>query len=341
MNMFSQHAHFNRGIGHLAWLGISVLAIVFHTAADAAPRATDNPANNPKAIVEALIGRDFRDMSRYTGGNELFEYKPIFESYPAYDIEKLKDSSGKTITREATPTFGKCTQEMLVKDIKVTKVQYAQDPTKSVNQPKSVPYEVYVTVQAEVLALRLFNPDKIPADRACSWLGLEVKNTKTGKREAYFDNADDGDALLKMMKQFGAIHGDYVLIDPHRREWSYGINLLLPKSGKGLGRHYDNTLPIGQRKYVDAVEPLWLVQDPYPPPAIYLETVFKKTLKDFHLAHDMAFKYCQKAIERETGVSPSKPDFDHHACGVGSGTQTELDLARRFDLRLQTLRRIK
>jgi hypothetical protein len=61
-------------------------------------------------------------------------------------------------------TFGRCTQEMLVKDIKVTKVEYAQDPTVPVNQPSAMSYEVYVTVEAEVLALRLFNPDKIPAD---------------------------------------------------------------------------------------------------------------------------------------------------------------------------------
>ncbi len=214
-------------------------------------------------------------MSRYTGGHELFEYKPIFESYPAYDIERLKAPAGETTTREATPTFGKCTQEMLVKDIKVTKVQYAQDPTTPVDQPKAIPYEVYVTVEAEVLALRLFNPDKIPADRRCSWLGLEVKNTQTGKREAYLDNADDSDALLTMMKQFGVMHGDYVVIDPHRRQWSYGITLFLPRSGKGQHRHYDREL----RKYVDATEPRWLIQEAFPPPAIYLAASIVQAVK--------------------------------------------------------------
>jgi hypothetical protein len=235
------------------------------------------------------------------------------------------------------PTFGKCTQEMLVKDIKVTKVQYAQDPTTPVNQPKALPYEVYVTVEAEVLALRLFNPDKIPADRRCSWLGLEVKNAQTGKREAYLDNADDGDALLKMMKQFGTMQGDYVVIDPHRRQWSYGISLFLPRSGKGQHRHYDYE----QRKYVDAVEPRWLIQDPFPPQAIYLGTLVAKAVRDLDHARGMALGYCQKAIELETGVRPKQPDFKHRACGAGSNVPTELDLARRFDTRLEILRKIK
>jgi hypothetical protein len=317
--------------------GIAVAAIAFHAAAGAAPQANDNPANEPKAIVKTLIGRDFRNMPRYTGGNELFEYKSIFESYSSYDIEQLKTPVGGTTTREATPTFGKCTQEMLVKDIKVTEVQYAQDPTTPVNQPKAMPYEVYVTVEAEVLALRLFNSDKIPADRRCSWLGLEVKNTKTGKREAYLDNADDSDALLKMMKQFGTMHGDYVVIDPHRRQWSYGISLLLPRSGKDQHRHYDHE----QRKYVDATEPRWLIQDPFPPQAVYLGAAITDALDTIQNYQELARRYCRIEIERVTGKRPPQVDFQHPACATRSIGQTDLDIARRFDKRLEILRKIK
>lgn len=322
---------------HRVWHGLAIVAIAFHVAASAAPPANDSPANDPKAIAEAFIGRDFKDMPRYTGGHELFEYKSIFESYPPYDIEQLKVPSGKTTTREATPTFGKCTQEMLVKDIKVTKVEYAQDPTTPVSQPSAMSYEVYVTVEAEVLALRLFNPDKIPADRRCSWLGLEVKNAQTGKREAYLDNADDSDALLTMMKQFGVMHGDYVVIDPHRRRWSYGITLFLPRSGKGQHRHYDHE----QRKYVDATQPRWLIQDPFPPKAVYIGTVVENTAKDLDEARGAALRYCEKAIELEAKLRPRQPDFNHPACGAGSNVPTELDLARRFDARLEILRKIE
>lgn len=320
-----------------AWHGIAIAAITFHAVVNAAPQANESPANEPKAIVEALIGRDFRDMSRYTGGNELFEYKSIFESYPPYDIEQLKVPVGKATTREATPTFGKCTQEMLVKDIKVTKVQYAQDPTIPVSQTSAMSYEVYVTVEAEVLALRLFNPDKIPADRRCSWLGLEVKNAQTGKREAYLDNADDSNALLKMMKQFGMVRGDYVVIDPHRRQWSYGISLFLPRSGKGQYRHYDHE----QRKYVDALEPRWLIQDPFPPRAIYLRAAITRVVKGVEHNQGLARGYCRMAIEQETGQRPQQPDMKHPTCGVPSGAPGFLDIARRFDSDLEVLRKIK
>jgi hypothetical protein len=320
-----------------AWCGIAIAAITFHTTGSAAPQANDSPANDPKAIVEAFIGRDFRGMSRYTGGHELFEYKSIFESYPPYDLEQLKVPSGKTTTREATPTFGKCTQEMLVKDIKVTKVEYAQDPTTSVSQPSAMSYEVYVTVEAEVLALRLFNPDKIPADRRCSWLDLEVKNTQTGKREAYLDNADDSDALLKMMKQFGTTHGDYVVIDPHRRQWSYGISLLLPRSGKDQRRHYDHE----QRKYLDATEPRWLIQEPFPPQAVYLGAAITDALDTIENYQELARRYCRIEIERVTGKRPPQVDFQHPACAIHSIGQADLDIARRFDKRLEILRKIK
>jgi hypothetical protein len=322
---------------HRAWHAIAAAAITFHATASAAPKADDSPANDPKAIVEALIGRDFRGMSRYTGGHELFEYKSVFESYPAYDIEQLKVPSGETTTREATPTFGKCTQEMLVKDIKVTKVEYAQDPTAPVNQPSAVPYEVYVTVEAEVLALRLFNPDKIPPDRRCSWLGLEVKNTQTGKREAYLDNADDGDALLKMMKQFGTMQGDYVVIDSHRRQWSYGISLFLPRSGRGQHRHYDYEL----RKYVDATEPRWLIQDPFPPRAVYLGASITQVLKGLEHARGMARGSCRIAIEQEVKQRIRQPDMKHPSCGAGSGAADYLENARYFDAQLKILRQIK
>lgn len=322
---------------HRARHCIAVAAIAFYAAVGAAPQTNDNPANDPKAIVEALVGRDFRDMSRYTGGHELFEYKSIFESYPPYDIEQLKVPSGKTTTREATPTFGKCTQEMLVRDIKVTKVQYAQDPTTPVNQPRAMSYEVYVAVEAEVLALRLFNPDKIPDDRRCSWLGLEVKNTKTGKREAYFDNADDSTALLKMMKQFGTIQGDYVVIDPNRRQWSYGISLFLPRIGKGQRRHYDHE----QRKYVDATEPRWWIQEPFPPQAIYLGVSIIQTVKRLEHAQGMARGSCRIAIEQATKQRIKQPDMKHPSCGADSSTTDYLANARYFDAQLKILRQIK
>ncbi len=321
------------------WVGYcaTIVAIVFHPTLDAAPQVNDNPVNEPKAIIEALIGRDFRDMSRYTGGQELFEYKSIFESYPPYDIEQLKIPIGNTTTREATPKFGKCTQEMLVKDIKVIKTQYAQDPTTPVTHIKELSYEAYITVEAEVLALRLFNPDNIPADRRCSWLGLEIRNTQTGKREAYLDNADDSDALLKMMKQFGTVQGDYVVIDPHRRQWSYGISLFLPRSGKNQHRHYDYE----QRKYVDAAEPRWLIQDPFPPKAVYFEAAVGRITRGVEHYEGLAQGYCRLAIERETGKKSQAIDMNHPACSAQSTSAEFLKIARRFEAQLETLRKIK
>lgn len=319
------------------WIAAATAAFTFHVAAGAAPQANDSPPNEPKAIVKALIGRDFRDMPRYTGGNELFEYKPIFESFPPYDIEQLKEPIGKTTTREATPTFGKCTQQMLVKDIKVTNVQYAQDPTTPVNQPRAMPYEVYVTVEAEVLALRLFDRGTIPADSRCSWLGLEVQNMQTGKREAYFDNADDSNALLKMMKQFGTVQGDYVVIDPHRRQWSYGITLFLPRTGKGRHRHYD----VEKRKYVDAAEPRWLIQDPFPPSAVHVDAAIARIAKGIKHNQELARGYCSMAIEKETGQQLKEPDMQNSACGVRSGAPQFLDIARRLNADLDIVRNIK
>lgn len=323
----------------LSGFAFTVLAVVGSVSARAAPPLNNSPPNEPKAIVEAVIGRDFKGGGRYTGGQELFEYYPVFESYPAYEIEVLKekDSSGKFLTREAQPTFGKCAQQMIVKEIKVSNVQYAQAPTSPVNQPINNSFEVYVTVEAEVVALRLNNLDAIPVDKRCSWLGLEVKNTQTGKLESYFDNVDDDKALLKMMKQFGTVQGKYVVIDAHRRHWSYGINLLLPRSGKGQKRHYD----MANRKYVDAVQPRWLIQDPYPPEGVYLGAAIADILPRFEVALSLAQRSCMNVIQKSTGKITRSPDFELPVCKTDKSVQSYLETMRHEDDRLEVLRKIK
>ena len=313
-----------------------VWGAAFHITVSAAPPPNDSPPNDPKAIVEALIGRDYKGGPRYTGGQESFEYKPIFESYPAYEVERLVSPSGQPFTRENPPTFGRCAQQMIVKDIKVTNVQYAQDPSSRISSPSINTSEAYVTVEADVVALRLYKLNEIPPQQRCSWLGLEVKNTQTGKREAYFDNLDDDQLLLKMMKQFGTLDDSYVVVDPHRRRWSYGITLILPKSGRGQKRHYDSAT----RKYIDSTEPRWLIQEPYSPPAFHLGAAIKRLSDQRKHAIEQAEGRCRNAIEQQTGKKMARPIWSHPACGVGSGAADSLGSASYFEAMLKVLQKM-
>jgi hypothetical protein len=301
-----------------------------------------NPPNEPGAIVKAMIARDLKSLGRYTGWQDI-EYTPLFESYPPHNIRRVKGADGKVTEHEDIPTFGTCAQTMLVKSIKVKKVLGAPDPLSPVSQPKASPNEVLVILEAEVLALRLLSMDAIPESYRCSWLGLEVQNTKTGKRESYFDNVDDDKALLKMMKQFGEVKGDYVIVEPHRRHWEYAVAMRLPHTGKGLRRHYDRTAEIGYRIFIDAVEPRWLIQEPYPPEAWHISTATKHVKEIIEGVKISALSSCAFAISRATGVDVRKvsEDLENPACKASKSVQKQLEDIRQSKLELQIVRDIE
>lgn len=301
-----------------------------------------NPPNEPGAIVKAMIARDLKNLGRYSGWQDI-EYTPLFESYPPHNIRQVKGVDGKVTEHEDIPTFGTCAQTMLVKSIKVKKVLSAPDPLSPVSQPKASPNEVLVILEAEVLALRLLSMDAIPENYRCSWLGLEVQNAKTGKRESYFDNVDDDKALLKMMKQFGEVKGDYVIVEPHRRHWEYAVSMRLPRTGKGARRHYDRNAELGNRKFVDAVEPRWLIQEPYPPAAWHIGTSTKHVKEIIERVKTSALSSCAFAISRATGVDVHKvtEDLENPVCKASKSVQEELEKIRQSKLELQIVRDIE
>lgn len=301
-----------------------------------------NPPNEPAAIVKAMIARDLKNMGRYSGGQDI-EYTPLFESYPPYIVKRKIEPNGRVSEVEEIPTFGACAQTMLVKSIKVKEVLSAPDPLSPAGQPRALSNEVLVILQAEVLALRLWKQDAIPKRNRCSWLGLEVQNTKTGKRESYFDNVDDEQALLKMMKQFGEVKGDYIIVDPHRRHWEYAVSMQLPRSGKGLQRHYLRDAELGKRQYVDAVEPRWLIQEPYPPAAWHVSTAVWNVQGVIEGLRNAALRQCRFAMSdaRRTEVSKVKPSLAEPACKDSVSVQEELEKIRQSQLELQIVQELE
>ena len=307
----------------VAALGVVICANLAAAGANA-PAMTDSPPNEPRAILDAILARDYLGYARYTWGNEVSEYRPIFESYPPYDLITITEPDGtKPRQAERAPTFGKCAQTMVIKNIRTTKVEAAPDMTSPPGQMRGLPWEAIVTVEAEVVALIISTADSIPADRRCSWLGLEVKNTKTGKTEHYFDHVDNGDALLAMMKQFGAVHEVqyswpkrkdlYVMVEPHRRQWSWGVSMILPPRGRAGKRHYDQDL----RNYVEATEPRWLLQDPFPPQGVHLPKFLAGERKAIKHERALATQGCKNEIARTTGGGIEQipqADFKHPAC---------------------------
>lgn len=319
-----------------------VVATLSSVAAYAEPPFQSNPPNEPDAIAKALVARDLKNLGRYTGWQDI-EYTPLFESYPPHNIRQVKGADGKVTEHEDIPTFGTCAQTMLVRSIKVKQVLHAPDPLSSVNQPKTSPNEVLVILEAEVLALRLLSMEAIPESYRCSWLGLEVQNTKTGKRESYFDNVDDDKALLKMMKQFGEVRGDYIIVEPHRRHWEYAISMRLPHTGKGARRHYDRTAELGKRDFVDAVEPRWLIQEPYPPQAWHISTATKQVSEIIERVKNSALRSCMFAISKASGVDVRKVtvSLENPVCEASVSVQEELEKIRQSKLELQIVRDIE
>lgn len=301
-----------------------------------------NPPNDPKAIVSAMLARDLKNLGRYTGWNEV-EYTPLFESFPPYIVTRTKGEDGKVHEREDVPAFGRCAQQMIVKSAKVTKVEQAPDPLSPVTAPRGLKNEVLVTVQAEVLALRLRQEQAIPESERCSWLGLRVKNTQTGKNEAYFDHVDNDRALLQMMKQFGTVQGNYVIVDPHRRQWEYAVAMRLPFTGKGELRHYQRSDKNQSGKFVDATEPRWLIQDPYPPEAWHLDAAIALNKKRTGRGLTSAKGACQSAIARATGLDwlTVKADFEAPVCKDSASVQTSLAFEKSLVVERQLLQQIK
>lgn len=302
-----------------------------------------NPPNEPGAIVKAMIARDLKKLGRYSGWQDI-EYTPLFESYPPHNIRRVKGADGKVTEHEDIPTFGTCAQTMLVKSIKVKKVLGAPDPLSPVSQPKASSNEVLVILEAEVMALRLLSMDAIPENYRCSWLGLEVQNTKTGKRESYFDNIDDDQAMLKMMKQFGEIKGDYIIVEPHRRQWEYAVSMRLPRTGKGERRHYDRTAELGDRKFVDAVEPRWLIQDPYPPEAWHISTAVKHVREIIEGIKNSAIRQCMFAMSNATAIDVRKAteqSLETPVCKASASVQEKLERIRHRTQELQLVRNIE
>jgi hypothetical protein len=320
----------------------TVLLSLSGVIAHAASPFKSNPPNEPAEIIDALIARDFRNLGRVSGWMDI-EYSPLFESFPPYVMTRVKDAKGKPIDREEAPTFAKCSQRMIVKSIKVGKVLQAPDPTAPAYQPKGLTREVLVTVDAEVLALELWKTDAIPEDQRCSWLGLEVQNTKTGKREAYFDNLDDDQALLKMMKQFGPMEGRYVIVEPHRRHWSYAISMVLPISGKGLKRHYDRDAELGNKDFIDAAEPRWLIQEPYPPEGLHIDAAIKDAVSSIAHNKNMAIGTCRFALAEALHVDTKtiRVDLASSICQASASVQSDLKNRQNNEKRLEVLQRIR
>lgn len=319
-------------------------ATVISIALGGLPAAADttnsnNPPNDPRAIVNAMIGRDLKALGRYTGWNEI-EYQTLFESYPPYEITRSKNAKGLWEENESVPTFGNCAQKLIVNNIKVLDVLRAPNPLSPIDRPKAAPNEVLVVVEADVLAIDLRELDVIPEQERCSWLGLQVQNAKTGKRESYFDNVDDDRALLKMMKQFGTMKGNYVVIEPQRRRWRYAVSMRLPFTGKGLQRHYDKTGESGQHKFVDAIEPRWLIQDPYPPEAWHIKTAIEQELIAIDNTKMSALRNCRFELSDALGIASGKvgPNLDNPICKRSQSVNKELNAAQ---LRVDRLKILK
>ncbi len=301
-----------------------------------------NPPNDPKAIVSAMLARDLKNLGRHTGWNEV-EYTPLFESFPPYIVTRTKGDDGKVHEREGVLAFGRCAQQMTVKSAKVTKVEQAPDHLSPVTAPRGLKNEVLVTVQAEVLALQLDRQDTIPENERCSWLGLRVKNTQTGKNEAYFDHVDNDRALLQMMKQFGTIQGNYVIVDPHRRQWEYAVAMRLPFTGKGELRHCQRRDKNQSGKFVDATEPRWLIQEPYPSEAWHIGAAIALNKQRTGGGIAAARKHCRSAISDATGVgwSEVREDLDSSICQKSARVQKSLSFERSLDLEFKLLQRIE
>lgn len=321
---------------------VTVMLLLSGAIIQATPPFKSNPPNEPAAIIDALIARDHRNLGRVSGWMDI-EYSPLFESFPPYVVTRVKDARGKPIDRERASAFAMCAQRMIVKNIRVGKVLQTPDPTRPVNQPKGLTREVLVTVNAEVLALELWKPDAIPEDQRCSWLGLEVQNTKTGKREAYFDNVDDDQALLKMMKQFGPMEGRYVMVEPHRRHWSYAISMVLPVSGKGLKRHFDRDAELGKKDFVDATEPRWLIQAPYPPVGLHIDAAIKETVGVIARNKNMAISSCRFALAEALHVDTKAVHVDlvDPICQSSASVQSEFTSRKNNEKRLEVLQSIR
>jgi hypothetical protein len=318
-----------------------IFAIVFSMPAVAAPPPLNpNPPNEPAAIVSALLARDWRHLRRYTGWNEV-EYTPLFESFPAYIPTTFTGPDGKAMPTEVPPTFGRCNQTMIIQDIKVKEVLQVPDPTAPVNQPRGLANEVLVIVQAQVLAIYLNKLDAVPKEDRCSWLGLEVRNSKTGKTESYFDNVDDDKALLKMIKGFGTLENNYVVVEPHRRSWTYAIPMVLPRSGKGLKRHYDKTI-LHRQDFVDATVPRWLIQEPYVPEAMHFDIAVNETIRDRKHTQNRALSSCAFALAKALEIDLKKVviNLANPVCQVSKEVQYDLSSAQHYLDRMKTLQRI-
>lgn len=333
---------------HLAWLLLMLCGLAAAQTLEAEPPPgplygyQTNPANDPKAIVGAMLARDLKNLGRYTGWNEV-EYTPLFESFPPYIVTRTKGEDGKVLEREDVPTFGRCAQQMIVKSAKVTKVEQAPDPLSPVTAPRGLKNEVLVTVQAEVFALRLRQEQAIPESERCSWLGLRVKNTQTGKSEAYFDHVENDRALLQMMKQFGTVQGNYVIVDPHRRQWEYAVAMRLPFTGKGELRHYQRSDKNQSGKFVDATEPRWLIQDPYPPEAWHIDAAIALNKRRTGGGNADAKGACETAIARATGVDwiKVKADFEAAVCKGSAEVQKSLAFEKSLVVERKLLQQIK
>lgn len=332
----------SQGIATTSVIGIAICVPALAQSKDALWRFQTNPTNTPGAIVSAMLARDLKNLGRYTGWNEI-EYTPLFESFPPYIVTRTKDDDGKMHEREDVPTFGRCAQQMIVKSAKVTKVEQAPDPLSPVNGPRGLKNEALVTVKAEVLALQLDREDEIPETERCSWLGLRVKNLLTGKTESYFDHVDNGRALLQMMKQFGTLKGSYVVVDPHRRQWEYAVSMRLPFTGKGQKRHYQQSNPNESGKFVDAVEPRWLIQDPYPPEAWHIGAAIAQLSRRNGGGKSDALKYCRLAMSKTYALKWAEVivDLKDEACTNSAQVQRYLALERSLTTGLDLLQKME
>jgi hypothetical protein len=174
-------------------------------------------------------------------------------------------------------------------------------------------------------------------------LGLRVKNTQTSKNEAYFDHLDNDRALLQMMKQFGTVQGNYVIVDPHRRQWEYAVAMRLPFTGKGELRHYQRSDKNQSGKFVDATEPRWFIQEPYPPEAWDIDAAIALNKQRTGGGIAAALKHCRSAISDLNRVdwSEVRVDLDSATCQQSAKVQQALAFERSLGSEFKLLQRIK
>lgn len=323
---------FARGI---RWLGFAgLLATIAGLAEAGGPPINNNPTNEPRAIVNAILALDYLGPGRYTTGQEPFEYQPIFESLPPYINEgRIGNNGERNYYVKVFPSFGNCDQIMLVKAVKAAEVEFIPDTAAALDPLRNPPWQARVMVEAEVAALLVvINSRAKPLEIPCTWNDLGVGNSRTNRTDRSLTLPEDPRELASALTQFGKLHeveysypgrkDIFILVNPHQQHWRFrytlslpspglASTLFLPAPGRAGKRHYDAET----RGWFEAVEPRWRIEPPYQPPAIYYREYINRMRKNVEYLHNRANRACEFAIGKAAGVNQvRKADFKHPDC---------------------------